>query len=202
MKTYPIASIFRSIQGEGHHHGEVTTFVRFAGCSVLNCSIRAQCDEAPRKATEVIELQEILRRVRSESPAGIVCLTGGEPSDHDLIPVLDTLRRARFSVHIETSGARSIAGMPFDWITVSPKTADYVQRVGHTLKLVVRPGMTWGDVYDVDHETSFLHRYLQPLTNADGTSNVAEVIGLLKQWENHQGRWGLSTQAHKTWGVP
>lgn len=44
---YPITSIFRSIQGEGHFVGEVMTFVRFAGCSVLKCSIRSVCDEAP-----------------------------------------------------------------------------------------------------------------------------------------------------------
>lgn len=199
---YPITRIFRSLQGEGHFVGYPTTFVRFAGCSVLGCSIRKECDEAPWKATETLEVADILQRVRAESPAGIVCLTGGEPTDHDLIPIVDALTSARFSVHLETSGARAITGLPIEWITISPKAPGYVQRTGHALKVVVRPGMGWGQIDNIDQGTSFFHRYLQPLTNADGTSNLAEVVGLLQQWDNHRGRWALSTQAHKAWRLP
>lgn len=199
---YPITSIFRSIQGEGHFVGYPMTFVRFAGCSVLGCSIRAACDEAPWKATEALDAAGIVHRCRQLCPEGIVCLTGGEPSDHDLVQVVDALTAARFRVHIETSGVRLLTGLPIDWITVSPKTADYALRTGHTLKVVVRPGMTWPDVRAIDSRTQFFHRYLQPLTAADGTSNLQEVIALLLDWSNIDGRWALSTQAHKTWGQP
>ena len=139
---YPVSAIFRSLQGEGHFVGYPMTFVRLAGCSVLGCSIRKECDEAPWKATEVLAVDEILLRVRSFSPRGIVCVTGGEPTDHDLIPLVETLRATRFAVHVETSGVRSLEGVPLDWITVSPKTPDFSQRQGHTLKVIVRPGMT------------------------------------------------------------
>jgi organic radical activating enzyme len=199
---YPVTSIFRSIQGEGHRHGEVTTFIRLAGCSVLNCSIRAECDEAPWKTKETLTVDDILLRVRQHSPRGIVCITGGEPTDHDLIPLIDGLRRAHFEIHLETSGARAVPGLTADWITVSPKTVDFARRTGHTLKVVVRPGQTWDDLWKYDIGTSFLHRCLQPLTMPDGTTNLAEVIALLHAWDNNDGRWALSTQAHKTWGLP
>jgi organic radical activating enzyme len=199
---YPVTSIFRSIQGEGHFVGYPMTFVRLAGCSVRGCSIRDICDEAPWKAKEQIDEAEILHQVRTHSPQGIVCITGGEPTDHDLTALVDTLRGAGFRVHIETSGVRSIEGLPFDWITVSPKTPTYVQRSGHTLKLVVRPGMSWWDIQDIDKGTTFFHRYLQPTMQPDGFTNIGEVIDLLTQWDNNDGRWALSTQAHKTWGVP
>lgn len=199
---YPVASIFRSIQGEGHFRGYPATFIRLAGCSVLACSIRKECDEAPWKATETLGLDEILLRVRACSPEGIVVITGGEPTDHDLIPLVDALTDARLRIHLETSGVREATGIPIEWVTVSPKTPDYRRRVGNVLKLVVRPGQTWDDIAPFDIGTSFFHRYLQPLMQPDGSTNLDEVIRLLLAWDNIDSRWALSTQDHKTWGLP
>ena len=49
--------------------------------------------------------------------------------------------------------------------------------------------------------TNFFHRYLQPLTEADGSTNLEEVKRLIVGPGNVGGEWMLSTQAHKTWGV-
>ncbi len=199
---YPVTSVFRSIQGEGHFVGSPMTFVRLAGCSVGGCSIRKECDEAPWRATEKLAASQIVTRCLLWGAGERVCVTGGEPTDHDLVPLVAGLRDAGFKVHIETSGVRSIAGAPFEWITVSPKTPDYVQREGHTLKVVARPGTTWADVMALDEGTAFFHRYLQPLTQPDGTSNINEVLRLL--FDNNfggHGRWSLSIQAHKAWGL-
>lgn len=204
---YPITEIFHSIQGEGHFVGYPMTFVRFAGCSVTKCSIRKECDEAPWKAKEHLTAEEIVFRVkslRSSEGGGIVCLTGGEPTDHDIAPIVALLRQEEYRVHIETSGVRSLDGIPFDWITVSPKTTDYVQRSGHTLKVVVRPGWTVSEAREIiermNRRTNFFHRYLQPMAMRDGTTNVTGVIALLTDPEVRNG-WALSTQAHKTWGI-
>jgi len=200
MSRYPVASIFRSLQGEGHFVGYPMTFVRLAGCSVAGCSIRRECDEAPWKASARFGADELVEQCRLLAPDGIVCITGGEPTDHDLLPLVSGLRDAGYRIHLETSGVRSLAGMPLDWLTVSPKTADYVQREGHTLKVVFRPGLTWRHVMDLDKGTSFFHRYLQPLTRQDGSTNIEDVISMLMRFGC--GRWALSTQAHKAWGVP
>lgn len=202
--TYPVTEIFESLQGEGHFVGYRTTFVRLAGCSVQNCHIRKDCDEAPWRTNEDLSEEQIVRRVLASRPS-IVCVTGGEPTDHDLLPLLSLLRDVGCRVHLETSGSRSVAGYPLEWLTVSPKTTDYVQRTGHALKVVVRPGWSERDAWEfieaVDDGSSFFHRYLQPLT-VDGRSNVAAVISLLMGDRNLDGRWALSTQAHKQWGLP
>lgn len=204
---YPVADVFRSIQGEGHFVGYPMTFIRLAGCSVTACHIRQECDEAPWKATFRADALELVSRVRELHPNGIVCITGGEPTDHDLLPLASTLRDAGYRVHLETSGARPVTGFPLEWITVSPKTGQYSQRSGHTLKLVVRP--EWGDavtawdyVCSYDVNSDFFHRYLQPLTVDGKPVNLDTVIEMVANgYRNNNGRWALSWQAHRAWGL-
>lgn len=220
---YPVTDIFYSIQGEGHFVGYPMVFVRLAGCSVQNCHIRKECDEAPWKAREHLTEEEICQRIRDvvsvsrrQSPvmrtAGdqraswnlIVCITGGEPTDHDLVSLVSALRDNGHRVHIETSGVYPLTGIPFEWITVSPKTRDYAQRSGHTLKVVVRPEWdeleAWREVEQYDQGTEFFHRYLQPTTLLGRPANMALVTKMLLGGWN-AGRWALSTQAHRVWGL-
>jgi 7-carboxy-7-deazaguanine synthase len=198
---YPVSAVYKTIQGEGHFVGYPCVLIRLAGCSVTGCSIRRECDEAPWKATETAAANELARRAWEIFPGGIALITGGEPTDHDLIPLIDLLRSYGLRVHLETSGVRSVDGWPLDWLTVSPKTPDYVQRSGHVLKIVARYAPNWDEVLALDAGTTFFHRYLQPLTAADRTSNAADVIAMIGSRENPGGRWALSTQAHKAWGL-
>lgn len=198
---YPIAEVFKSIQGEGHFVGFPAVFVRFAGCSVGDCHIREECDTDFRFKME-LGVGELVQWCREYQQGGIVVLTGGEPSDYNLIPIVDALNEAHFRVHLETSGKRAVTGLPVEWITVSPKTRDYQHRVGHALKVVIKPGMTWSDVYHLDQGTAFFHRYLQPLTGPDGKAiNLEQVVEMVRGHQNDSGRWALSVQAHRAWGV-
>jgi organic radical activating enzyme len=186
------------------------TFIRLAGCSVKDCHIRAECDEAPWKMRERLTVEEILRTVANVSGliAGgsvIVCITGGEPTDHDLVPLVSALRDIGLRVHMETSGVRPVVGYPLEWLTVSPKVRGALaQKTGHALKVVVRH--EWGDGADAwkrieewDNGTQFFHRYLQPLSLNDGPVNLPEVTRMLLSGRNADGRWALSTQAHRVW---
>lgn len=205
---YPVADIFYSIQGEGHFVGYPMTFVRLAGCSVQDCHIRVECDEAPWKMRERLSVEEIVSRVQERVgyEGGIVCLTGGEPTDHDLVPLISALRDAEFRVHLETSGVRPIAGYALEWLTVSPKVrGKLAQKTGHVLKIVVRTEWgedAWKRIEEYDEGTQFFHRYLQPITLNGGPANLAEVAKLVMSGRNASGRWALSTQAHRVWDLP
>ncbi len=202
---YPITTIFRSLQGEGHFVGYPMVFLRLAGCSVLNCHIRTECDEAPWKMHSKMTVAGIIDAVQQLQRTGIVCVTGGEPTDHDLAPLVCGLHDAGFRVHLETSGARPVLGMPIEWLTVSPKVlGDLKQRVGHTLKVVVRPEWTTERAWDViaGFDGDFFHRYLQPMTGLDGKpTNLQQVIEILLSERNVGGKWALSTQSHRGWDV-
>jgi organic radical activating enzyme len=185
-------------------------FVRLAGCSVQKCHIRAECDEAPWKMRERLSVQEIVDRVAKIRPdmfaTMIVCVTGGEPTDHDLMPLLSALREDDYRIHMETSGVRSVAGWPLEWLTVSPKTPTFAQKTGHALKVVVRPEQTddeaWLAIDRLDAHTDFFHRYLQPMTLLGVPANTAQVARMLLSDHNVEGRWALSAQSHRTWGLP
>ncbi len=54
----------------------------------------------------------------------------------------------------------------------------------------------------LDQGTQAFHRYLQPLTGPDGAPvNLPQVIEMLKDWRNFNGRYALSWQAHRAWGL-
>lgn len=109
---YPIVEIFNSIQGEGCFIGQKATFVRLAGCN-LSCS---WCD-TDHTESKRLDLAAILAQCKER----IVVLTGGEPTIHDLMPLVKALKSAGHSTHLETNGTGSTLVYPLDWITVSPK---------------------------------------------------------------------------------
>jgi organic radical activating enzyme len=199
--------IFWTLQGEGHLRGFQMAFVRLAGCSV-GC---AQCDTNYRVDSRATE-DEILERVRAVVPDGDrdgwVWITGGEPSDHDLRPLLGALKGAGFSTAVVSSGVRRIIP-PIDWLSISPHSADPVkfqQRYGSELKIVDGLGdLDLDAFYEAwpDDKTDFMYRYVQPLwvgdpqTGGEDPASVERCKAFLKKHP----KWALSRQDHKHWGV-
>ncbi len=103
---YPLAERFHAPQGEGIHAGVQMAFLRLVGCSVGK-GICTNCDTEFDKAYPALggglyDPAEILDWVGDDRH---VCLTGGEPLDRDLRPLLIALAfDGRKDVHLETSG--------------------------------------------------------------------------------------------------
>ncbi len=118
----PIHEQFYTFQGEGVHAGRAAYFIRTFGCPV-HCP---WCDSAgtwhpdyiPEKINRLPEaaLVEAVAKTKAE----FVVITGGEPTIHNLAPLVEALHAIDQKVHLETSGAFPIKG-DFDWITLSPK---------------------------------------------------------------------------------
>jgi organic radical activating enzyme len=145
---YPIAEMFDSWQGEGMFAGQRQHFIRLAGCSVGKYIPLPQLqDTLPSLALfrEAYPKHSICTNVFGESflcdtdyhgilkldAAGIlseieandICVTGGEPFDYDLGPLLDLAKDHGKEVHIETSGTKPIPEEVGElaWVTCSPK---------------------------------------------------------------------------------
>src|SRR6266852_1049102 len=126
-----ISEIFRSIQGESTRAGLPCIFVRLTGCN-LRCT---WCDTAYAfHGGTKMTVDEIWDRVEELSSAGrgdpigrggssrgvsLVELTGGEPLlQPEVIPLAQKLLHSGYTVMIETSGERPVAGLPREVIKI------------------------------------------------------------------------------------
>jgi 7-carboxy-7-deazaguanine synthase len=144
--TLKTIEVFASIQGEGLRQGEPTIFVRLAGCH-LRCSF---CDTKHAwgrgRVQTVGQIAEQVRDLWRAFPARWVCLTGGEPLEQDIAPLIRELKKAGLSTQVETNGVfepRPAA----DWYTVSPKPPAYAfhprfRRKAREVKLIASRDLT------------------------------------------------------------
>lgn len=107
----PVIEQFISLDGEGPTAGELAYFVRFEGCN-LRCS---WCDTAyswdGSTPVQWKEAQQIYEEIKASGIRNVT-LTGGEPLQQDMIPLLQLLAQDKtLLVHVETNG--SIAIGPF-----------------------------------------------------------------------------------------
>ena len=111
-----INEIFYSLQGEGHHTGYPSVFIRFSGCN-LQCPF---CDTRHNEGVLMTDT-DIVHAVNLYK-ADWVVLTGGEPSlwiDEGFIRLLHQATGKKIA--IETNGTNHLPD-GIDWVTVSPKT--------------------------------------------------------------------------------
>lgn len=100
-----ITEIFHSIQGETSLSGKPFVFVRLTGCN-LRCTY---CDSAYAfHGGTRMTIEEVTQKATSFGCPDIL-LTGGEPLlQKGTIPLIHSLKKAGFQVHIETHGEHSI----------------------------------------------------------------------------------------------
>ena len=208
MNTYPIAphGIFHTIQGEGVLIGKPMVFIRLAGCPV-GCP---ECDTNYSIADKLSARDIALKCSEICGKTSWVWLTGGEPTTHDLPPLVEELRKYGFRIALATAGINpivtgfskstgSVGGVEF--VSVSPHRIDdsWVVRRGDQLNLV--PGLNslrLTDLIGLDL-SGFAHKFVTPLwyTPADKMEKISECV----EWVNTHQDWKLGIQAHKIWGL-
>ena len=114
----PVMEHFYTLQGEGFYTGHAAYFIRLAGCEVgcVWCDVK---ESWPASKKQLVSISELVKSVK-KYPAKIIVITGGEPLMYDLGPLTEALKKEKYRIHIETSGAYPISGT-LDWICVSPK---------------------------------------------------------------------------------
>ncbi len=104
--TAKIVEIFHSLQGEGLHLGQETTFVRFLGCNLF-CSYCDTLYARDEKRAAEMTLEQVVSAVMLTARPGLfVSLTGGEPLLWaDFVAALcPRLHDLGLKVYLETNG--------------------------------------------------------------------------------------------------
>ena len=169
------------------------------------------------RTKEVLTVEEIVSKI----PEGVehVCLTGGEPLIHDLLPLITALKKFfddRLGVkyhmpciHIETSGTVDVTDsdeFSFDegyiWLTVSPKLGvlNVMLELADEIKILVDEGFDESKIpEEMKLESWRFSVWLQPV-NFEFDVNRANMRRVLELQKKHPS-WRISSQAHKIWNV-
>lgn len=213
MKRYGIREVFATLQGEGAQAGSPAVFLRFAGCN-LGYEVCPWCDTDWAKAHHLLDVGgtvNLVRRAAEEGFGGIhdgllVVVTGGEPSLQFDRPLSDALRADGFRIAMESNGSRAVDRTLVDWLTISPKQREYVQRSGDELKVLFTGTSAPGIAPDLDAVrtlstgTGFSHYFLQAVDVPDqGGPNYAEAVRAVMRLGTP---WRLSVQTHKVAAIP
>ena len=205
--------IFYTLQGEGHHEGYPSVFIRFSGCN-LSCPF---CDTKHDKGI-FMDDDAIIHAVKLYKADWIV-LTGGEPAlsiDADFIHLL---RRATGKkIAIETNGTVPLPD-GIDWITCSPKTgicrpgglkpgeepsnpdfANVVIPYANEIK-VVDVGQDLDPYFSLKCKGEDTIMYLQPCYVPDEEEFAKNRLRTVRRVLADP-RWTLSVQLHRFLGIP
>ena len=210
--TYSVKEIFYTLQGEGGQAGMPAVFCRFAGCNLWT----GREQDRPKAICQFCDTDfvgtdgtlggkfatadELAERILGQWPADdsrhrMVVLTGGEPLLQVGQALIAALHVRGFRISVESNGTVA-APEGIDWLCISPKAgADWIQRSGQELKLVW-PQPTF-DLAAIEASTEFQHYFLQPMDNAQQSSNIAACIAQCMQRPG----WRLSLQTHKLTGI-
>ena len=106
-----LIELYKSVQGESSFAGVPCIFVRLAGCN-LRC---AWCDsEYTFSGGKPFTEDEIVAQIEALAPCKLVEFTGGEPmlQARELLPLMQRLLDAGYTLMIETSGERPLGDVP------------------------------------------------------------------------------------------
>lgn len=183
-KLYKINEIFYSLQGEGRWTGTPAVFVRMSGCN-LRCPF---CDTDFAASTPMTAAQ-IVDAVTAFGAKHTI-ITGGEPLLQLDATLVDALKDAGQTVHVETNGTIPSPSPRIDWITCSPKE-DGVLRISPADVSEVKVVMSRDGLDPEPYAGIFPDalKYLQPCS----CRNTAEVVEYIKAHPH----WTLSLQTHK-----
>ncbi len=198
-KTYPIVECFYSLQGEGYWVGQPAYFIRLGGCPVgcIWCDTRHSW---PITGWADWNVEALVQDVRSRKAAHIV-ITGGEPTIHDLGPLVAALQQEGLFVQIETAGIGPIPQPRPDWITFSPKRfqaphPDYYHACDE-LKVVIH---AQSDFRWAEHQRAKLARQVPAFLQPD-TYQAAALDWVITYVKAHP-EWRLSLQVHRYLALP
>lgn len=192
---YQINEIFKSLQGEGYNQGKEVIFIRLSGCN-LSCE---WCD-TNHEDGELMSVDDIIIAINEYNCKSVI-ITGGEPSIHNLTPLLLALKENGYWIAIESNGTNSLDKYKdlIDYISISPKSVT-IQKRANEIR-VVNDNLSVNDLQEIETRFTANNYFISPLEQ-NGLFNIKEsieLLGKINAVSNHH--WSISLQMHKLSGI-
>ncbi len=194
----PLMEDFYTIQGEGHHTGTASYFVRIGGCDVGChwCDVKESWDPEKHPPTPTAEIVE-----KASKYSDTVVVTGGEPLTWNMQPLTQGFKDKNMKIHIETSGAYALTGS-WDWICLSPKKnklpTEKVYQKADELKVIIYNKHDFKFAEEQAHKTNKnALLYLQPEWSVRD-----KMMPLIVDYVMTNPKWKISLQTHKYLRIP
>lgn len=222
ISLYPVNDCYTCIQGEGVQTGVAMVLLRLQGCAVGCpwCDTKetwafdqtqevTTLDDALGGNTRymVMGVESIVQHIVENHPGPKwVLVTGGEPAQYNLKPLVVALHQAGYKVALETSGTETgHIGAGFDWVCVSPKLNMPGGKVvkGEALASADEIKHVVGRQQDIDNLDRLLAAHpvspevqicLQPVSLSQKATDLCFAVVQARGWR-------LSLQTHKFIGV-
>jgi len=197
-QSLPVMEAFLTQQGEGFHTGSTAYFIRLGGCDV-GCHWCDTTDSWKIQGHPTVQIQKIIADV-SAPKNGIVVVTSGEHTMHDMTLLTQELQSVGYKTHIETAGSYDLTGV-WDWICLSPKKPvppkAAIFGMADELKIVIhnRNDLRWAEE-NAARVTPTCKLYLQPEWGKE-----EEMKMVIEQYLKVHPKWNLSVQIHKHLGI-
>ena len=195
----PLMESFYTIQGEGYFSGIPSYFLRIGGCDVGChwCDVKESWDAELHPLTKI---EDILKELDHNICDNVV-ITGGEPLMYNLEPLTNLLKKNKFKINLETSGAYPLTGT-FDWICLSPKkNTDVIDNFYvdcNELKVIIQNNhdFKWAEIQSNKLKRGCL-MYLQP-----EWSKSKIVLPRIIDYVKNNTKWKISLQTQKYMNIP
>jgi organic radical activating enzyme len=190
---------FFTIQGEGFYTGRAAYFIRTAGCDVgcVWCDVKESWTSSP---DQFMTLDNILQEVLAVD-AKFVVITGGEPTMHSLVELVNRLHENQIEVAIETAGVHELDA-PIDWYCFSPKKfmkpIEEAYEKAKELKVVINhvSDFLWAEEH-AEKVSATCHLFLQPEWEKQD-----KLLPLIIDYVKGNQKWKISLQTHKFMNIP
>ena len=183
-----VNTIYPAVQGEGVNAGIPMVIVRLQGCSI-HCPWCDTKETWSSQGGKEMTVDEIVTEVQGKADGHRwVMLTGGEPAEQDIKPLVGALRDIGFQVALETSGTQLVSDC--DWLCVSPK---HIPPLAEVLATANEVKWVVGKESDIPSEPG-PNPCLQPMSlDRKATELCLKVV--------QERGWRLSVQIHKLLGI-
>ena len=225
-KMYNIASVERTLQGEGRWSGRSAVLVRFCSCNMWSGKDEDRKRDAERTDslcpltcdTDFIKLDfdksggvytacELLGVISKLAAIGsgpfsigpMLILTGGEPLLQLDLSLLAALESLGMFLALETNGTIGPSYKlweHFNWVCISPKTP-WTALVECDELRILFPTYNPLDYASIRAR----ERYISVVDRGTGEA-LKEDLATAVSFIHENPSWMLSTQSHKVWGIP